>query len=365
MAVVPYRWCVGVVYPRDSVMPHSHPVDGYVLTQSEMAIIADGLRGKPVTFEHTGIARAVKDMSAAGRYSSMDVIRSLNTVSHGNAAASPVGIVTDVWRCADGAWRCAFRINEQLFPRTCAMIDANSLGALSISHLHTLPPTALEVSLCHKPARPQCFVEQSFRALDGCQKYKAFTSQHANTDMEVTVATPAAPSMAEALASMTAEHRLLVSAAFNDMQSTVERLGIDGKKNQERVQELERASVVDKQMLKSQIETFLGQIDANTLKQYGMEDTARVTDNMCGEDPAHIRRTVDRLLMCCNQHMFRERMASDRAPETKRKAVAPPQPLFDPVAETSSTPRSHAPTAAAANSPADLLRRALYEFNDA
>ena len=48
-------------------------------------------------------------------------------------------------------------INQDLFPRTAAMIAANSLGELSLSHLQRPDgPVPLEVSLCHRAARPMC-----------------------------------------------------------------------------------------------------------------------------------------------------------------------------------------------------------------
>lgn len=343
------RWYVGVYYPRPLDMPATHTVDGYVLCHTFLAQIASGLPGKPITYEHQGIAQAAAALGPKDTYTGTEIIRSLNSVAKESAVMHAIGVVADAWEGLDGAWRCMFRINARLFPRTVTMIAAKSLGQLSLSHLHGATPAPLEVSLCNRAARPGCHIEYTCARLKDALQYKANTLGTSHSTMDSQPAAPA--TISDVLTALSPEHRSLVSAAFTDMDTKLINLNKTNEKSTERVKELETASSVDKSLLKQQITQFLSQISESTRARYAIADSNAVAATLCGNNADSMRRTVDKLLMCCSSVMFEDRIPVDQA---KRK-TAPSENTNNDV-----TPPAFEPADTSASA---QLRSALSAFN--
>lgn len=343
-----HRYYTGVFYPRADAMPEAHAVSGYLLSEQDLEHVCVNLPGKPVTFEHSGIAHAAHALGVRVSYSGHDVIKSLNAAAAKHPRMHAVGVVLDAWKSTDGCWRCTFMLNAKLYPRTVSMIAAGCLGELSLSHISGGTPAPLEVSLCSRAARPCCVIECWRDTLHGAQHYKALTRLPVLTEPTMDATTPPPTPMAGALAALTPEQRNLVSAAFADMEkaAALQRDAMDA--STQKVALLETAANVDKDLLRSQINTFLSQIKDTTRAQYGIQDADAVANTICSDNPDTMRRTVDRLLMCCSQVMFARRGAS---PEDSLKRVA-----YDPADDAAATFEPAAPSAA------DQLRAALKAF---
>lgn len=146
----------GVFYPRPGVVVNNG-VPGYELDRRSTQRLCDQLVGCPITLEHHGIATISKYLSK--NPDGTEVIRALNNAANvtGKHNARPIGIISNAYENARGEFVCIFNINTTAFSSLCALINSHVLRGLSLSHFHdeTLP---LEVSLCQRPARPECFI---------------------------------------------------------------------------------------------------------------------------------------------------------------------------------------------------------------
>ena len=361
--MAPHMWCAGVYYPRAEDI-EDNGIEGYVLTEDELATVAARLVGKPVTFEHKGIEGASAALPTNA--SSMEVIRSLNREARADSLRAPVGVVTNAWKTAGGEWMCAIRINAQLFPRLASLVREGVLSGLSMSHFHTDDPAPLEVSLCAEPARPGCHVRAGSRCFASPEQLKVYIADSVCVPQRATMdtspndsAAPAAPlTMDAVLKSMSAEHRSLISAAFADMNKKVDATEAANKEMKAKQDEIEKAAETDKKLLNHQLQTLMSQLDEDTKSRFNINfDNCR--SNMVEEnDPATIRRTVDRLLMCCN-HTLMQRAGAG----SKRKADA--MQLETPAAPAEPEAPAAVFEPAAASSPssaADQLRAALASY---
>jgi len=122
---------VGVYYPcpRD-IRPNG--VEGFALTTLELLAISQQLVGKPITYEHRGIASACDRLeSAASVYTSDSLITSLNKEAARDVLRAPVGLVERTCRSWSGAWLCTLVVDGSRFPRLCAMIESGALTGLA------------------------------------------------------------------------------------------------------------------------------------------------------------------------------------------------------------------------------------------
>ena len=165
------------------------------------------------------------------------------------------------------------------------------------------------------------------------------------------------PTLADVLTGMDPVHRNLVSAAFGDMDTKMAALHASNSKNKERVSELETASSVDKDLLKQQITQFLSQISESTRARYAMADTDAVSNTLCGDNADSMRRTVDKLLMCCSSVMFDERAGAGPVTPKRRHE----EDIADVSAPPAPAPARFEPGDKSASS---KLRDALSAFNN-
>ena len=369
-------WYVGVYYPgRGKVVDNG--VRGFELTHLELGVIATQLVGMPVTYEHKGIATAVGDNAAlhVSPLCTEQVFAALNKAALDDVIRAPVGVIVDAWQAWNGDWMCAFFLKNILYPRLSAMIDGGSLAGLSLSHLHGACPQALEVSLCVTPARPACTVVAGpFASPCERERYKAITcappcilsasSSHAGHPSKMAVndssAAPTATNMAQVLAAMTDADRTLISAAFNDMNQKLDATKTQNEALTSQYAEIEKAAVVDKRLLQSQLDVFLGQLDDPTKQRFNLTPAACTSGVVEASDVNTMRRNVDRLLMCCNSVMMQGGHTPANAGVVTRKRSASVHDAAD--ADVGGHPQSSTFEPAAVASPADALRNALRQF---
>ena len=71
-----------------------------------------------------------------------------------------VGYVQKGVEGLDGRWYCSFAVDSGSYPIVPMLIKSGALGGLSLTHYHEKPKlTPLEISLCLRPARPECMIK--------------------------------------------------------------------------------------------------------------------------------------------------------------------------------------------------------------
>lgn len=363
---------MGAFYPAARQM-ETNGVDGYVLSTLELIQIAQQLRSKPLTYEHVGIAGACEWMERrGGDVSTERVVAGLNAAAQADLLGSPIGVVLDAWRAADGTWLCSFAIDHRTHPRLCALVDSGTLRGLSLSHYHGILPEALEVSLCSTPARPGCSVTAGpFDAPDGLRKYKARSLSVASphpclVTMSALESPPA--DMSDVLKQLTPENRKLISAAFASMDAELATVHKTNASLKNAAASVLRSEDLDKRLLTSQLETLLSQFDEQTKERHNIS-MQTCKDGIVDENNASaMRRNFDRVLLCCNSALMQQKADGTTGSKRKRdpgdtdgtgEANAAP-PTFEPfaspspVADTTPDPQS---------TPASALRAALAAFD--
>ena len=109
----------GMIYPpelRDNGVP------GFVIGEEERGKLMQRLVGCPITYNHLGVVKAVSRIGENA--TKTEILRSMQ--QNVGAAEKPVGLVVDAWVGVGGACRCAFVVNQDMFPRLCAMIESGS-----------------------------------------------------------------------------------------------------------------------------------------------------------------------------------------------------------------------------------------------
>ena len=313
-----YQYYVGVYYPQKL---SDNGVPGYILSPSSLRVVAEKLVGCPITFEHAGIEQAAEKLGS--KPSSTAVIQALQTQSKktNDLTQRPVSVISDAYQNANGEWLCVFAIDVNLFPRLVAMICGGSLTGLSLSHFESsagAPPVPLEVSLCQQPARPGCYMRAvALPSLTAVKLYKAFDLSMAQSErrhlctMSADNTSKSAPATAAAdndihtaLEAMTEKQRSLVSAALDSMQKRITAAEKSAKEATEENEVMKNAAAIDKQLLRSQIESFMTFIGEDNSRKFGIT-TKSLNDQLLNSDsPDHMRRCVDRMLMCCNSHLM-------------------------------------------------------------
>lgn len=359
---------VGVYYPTGADVV-DNGLAGYVLEGDDLRAIAAQLPTLPITFEHQGIRNAVSGILGDHKAcSAANVVAGLKASAREDVLHAPVGVVVAAWQAACGAWLCWFAVDSARFPRLCAMIDSGAMRGLSLSHLHGENVTALEVSICVRPARPKCFVLAGpFDTPCQVQRYKEVSivrgtqaATMASTTTPTAAMVPTPPAIDAVISAMTPEHRVLISAAFDDMAKQLEATAAQNAQLKKSYHQIENAAKVDKGLLTRQIETFLGQLDETTMAQFGLSIDGCKAEMVQQEDACAIRRGVDRMLMCCNHVMMtRGAEANKRKRHYDDVGARPAEAMQPDAAQTATTLFDPA----ASNSPADELRAALSAFD--
>lgn len=164
-------------------------------------------------------------------------------------------------------------------------------------------------------------------------------------------------SMASVLKSLSPESRTLISAAFASMDKQLKATETTNARLEKDAAQARRSEEIDKKLLSSQLETLLSQIDETTKQQHNLNmDT--LNDGLVNEmDAGMMRRTVDRVLLCCNNAL----MQKNNEKETqKRKRPVDDQGGPEPAQETFEPFSNSQP---AKQDAASMLRQALQTFD--
>jgi hypothetical protein len=301
--MVALKFYAGYVYPPRHVCVDKFDVAGFALSAEELCDIQRRLPGCPITYEHAGIEEASSRMGMLPTATA--TIKTLNKCAQesGDMKKCPVGIVQSAFFCADGGLVCCFVINSNAFPRMCTIIDSKLLRGLSLTHFHGNVVVPLEVSLCSAPARPECFVTFFGNSAKDILWYKARRCAARITPVMTTTAppaaAPAATTMKALLESLQPSERDLIAAALDTFKSKIAEETSKNAELQAQHDALTKANAVDKSMLESQVQAFLGAVGPSTASQFGLEPST-CAQNINSENPEIVRRQIDRMLMCCN-----------------------------------------------------------------
>merc|ERR1719149_304900 len=136
----------------------------------------------------------------------------------------------------------------------------------------------------------------------------------AAADSTPATATAASPSMAQVLEAMCPNDRKMISAAFDDMNAQLDTTKKENEKLSSQYAQIEQASAVDKQLLSSQIDTFLSQLDSDTKQRFNItqescrsgvveadDSSRRWRGAMAKRPPSTARKRGVRRLLCARR----------------------------------------------------------------
>lgn len=304
--------------PSDEALALGMP-PGYWLSNIELSQLSRLAGGIPLTFEHTGINKAVEDVISRGDVLDSKNIRyRLDKLALQNPVHTIIGSITNFWQSAGGAWWATMYIDD-VYDAIVWLVKKNHMRGVSLTHIadpksQSLIP--LEVSLCKVPARPRCYVykmfERPFDALEYMRSLKRGdildpTKEHSykmateEVKAEVIAASEAAaaPTMSrieEVLQSLAPEHRKLVEDRLVTASTNMEKA----------IQEMEktkRLSNITESNLKAQLGVLKAHIDPEVLTNCHIDNEQYLQD-LYSDNANDVRRTLDRVLIAANMTLM-------------------------------------------------------------
>lgn len=317
-------YCVGVYHPR----PGKYDMPG------DYDLSADVLRAmridhRPVTVEHTGIRSAVAELTSQNReLTPASVGGALDAIGNG---AEPVGIVVHSTEGADGRFYALFAVDNETYPSVPFLIRAGALRGLSLTHKIGTPPLALELSLCVRPARPECHVLRVSSSLTDQLDYLRTAIIPPSTMENKTPLQTVIDNLPEA-------DRTLVTARFADLMSALDTVKgelKDAKETSDREiaaakEAVTQNATVNSKLLEQQIRMMSEQLNPEIREAYYCEADPLI-EELTSDNGATVLRATDRMICACNKQMMQMRADSvtTRPSAPKRKAEAelePPAP---------------------------------------
>ena len=327
-------FCVGIYHPKPG--KHDLPPD-YVLTAEELRELE--VADRPVTVEHAGIREAVAQLVAQDKpLDPSGIGTTLESLGDGHAV--PVGVVITTGEGADGRFYALFAIDDDKFSSLPLLIRAGALRGISLTHRVGTPPLALELSLCNRPARPECYVLTSSKSLDDQASYL----RKLITRTAPTMTTEQTP-LQTVLEALPEEQRKIVAANFNDMLALVEKMKaqvaeseekiiLANKKAEEHLAQVTASTEANNKMLEAQVKMMSEQLNPSLRETYFCE-APNLLEELNSGDAATVRRATDRMICACNRQMMEDRANQRKAsvarttPVEKRKATEELQPTED------------------------------------
>ena len=318
---------VGTFHP----LPGKYPMPpGYNLTRAELLSMRyDKL---PVTVEHNGIRQAVSALLERGAALTPAAVGAALDGLGGDRV--PVGIVHHAAEGADGRFYALFAVDDA-FPVIPMLVRAGALRGLSLTHQVNVPPLALEISLCMRPARPECSVLRASPCLRDQLDY-----------LRELITRPAMESktpLQAAIDSMSDTDKQLVTARFADLMAAIDKAN-EQVKTAEAVSaaavtaanEKAKQTATNTDLFESQITMLCDQIDPGIREAYFCEAKPMI-EELTSEHTATVLRAADRMICACNKQMMEMRASAVTRP--KRKAEAEPEvegddPISRALAET-------------------------------
>jgi hypothetical protein len=374
-------YLVGVYHPKPG--KYSLP-PGYDLTRDQLQAIS--IQNIPLTIEHSGIFQAVKDVDHAG--AGIDGKRigdALDRIAEQDALKAPVGVVVEGRESEiDGRWYCLAGLDLETYSDIPFLVNVGALKGLSLTHVEASSLVAVEISLCHHPARPECFVYKVCPTYVEAQKYMRACCSKADLrtspagNMSNETATDASPSLTfnEAIDAMDDSTRNIVAAKFDQMVKAVEaaqknqaqanKLKDEAEKRASDLQKTKSAQDANYQLLKQQLGIMGQRFNKDILDNYSCTPE-QLVDEFKSSDEAVLKSGLQRVIMACNHQLMianARNLDVDKEQSRKRRATEQIQP--EPASDLKITAASAqvATPAAASTDPRDILRHAVQRLDD-
>lgn len=356
-------YLVGVYHPRPG--KHDLPA-GYDLSRENLQQI--NVKNVPLTIEHRGIFEAVDRLSVLNNpISGATIGAELDKLAETtDELAKPVGVVIEGRESRrDSRWYCLCAVDTDSIEIVPFLIEKGALRGLSLTHLTGETLTGTEISLCYKPARPECYVQRMFRSLSPaleymrsqCSPLSASMSDSEVAKMETTE--PKIETFDDAVEAMDPAVREIVAARFEEMVKKVQQ-------EHDRANELEKTKntlKINSDLMKAQIEQMSKNMDPEVQRVYACSPE-QLSSEFESSNEAIFKHAAQRMLMACNHQLMmanaKKIAPSAPKPQTpKRKAetqevVPEPKLLAASAAAAVETP--------APETPKDRLAAALSKF---
>lgn len=340
--------CVSAISPLDSPSIHEsmlygiavyHPLPGkhdlppdYALSREELASMP--IENIPLTIEHLGIREAVSSlMSKNTELTPQRVGEELDKMG---AEKTPVGIVVGNSEGADKRWYAIFAVDDVSFPIVPFLIKSGALRGVSLTHRVGSEPLALELSLCVRPARPECYVLRLGHNLSEQLHYL----RTAIIQSSMSETTP----LQRVMESLPEEDRKLVTARFADLMSAIDGAKSDLAEVKEENERMKKdASIanasINNSILRNQIKMMSDQLDPEIREAFYCDGDS-LMEELTSDHSETVLRAADRMICACNKQMMQMRANNLplRPSPPKRKA----ETLEEPVVEQSADPITRA-----------------------
>lgn len=331
------QYFVGVYHPR----PGAHTLPkGYDLPRERLANI--NVENLPLTIEHKGIFDAIDSLGVQSKeINGRAVGEALDDLSKSDSLKAPVGLIVNGCESTrDGRWYCLGAINTELYSDIPFLIESAAMRGLSLTHIESDAPVPVEISLCHQPARPECFVEAVFDSLGNAQRYmrarchqtiKAANKAMADAAMTDPSAKPDVKTFDDAIEAMDENVRGIVAAAYQKMVDAVEsakrkQTEAESTRDQaeKRATELERTRdtmALNHNLVKNQLKIMSERFSPEILENYSCSPE-QLTEEFGSNDQATMMNGLHRVIMACNHQLMLSNGQALGAAETSRKRRA-------------------------------------------
>lgn len=298
---------VGIYHPRPGV--YELPA-GYDLNRDKLNYI--DVSNIPVTVEHSGIFECVENLTKAGKaISGQTVGEELDRLALGNSLKAPIGVVVSGQESEiDGKWYCLCGIDNSVYTEVPFMIDAGALRGISLTHLDDGDVTGAEISLCHHPARPECYVLKCFDSFDTALMYmrERCRRQVSKTAMADTTASsaPKVETFDDAVNAMSESVRTIVAAKFDAMVKAVESAQtkqVDAETKAAELEKTQNTLKINTNLLKNQIKIMGERFSPELLQNYSCTPDQLNTE-FNSADEAVLKNGLQRVLMACNHQLM-------------------------------------------------------------
>lgn len=383
-------YAVGVYHPR----PGAYNLPGdYDLSRAQLASI--DVTNVPLTIEHRGIFDAVGRLAERKQAITAESVGAeLDDLATTDALKAPVGVVVEGRESArDGRWYCLLAIDNDQFDVIPFLIRTRALAGLSLTHLTGTTLTGTEISLCFRPARPECYVLHVSVALPTAMQYIRDrctpvdpTPAIMAASVDTAIAQPPAEGISvpapqsarletfdDAVNAMDTRVREIVAARFQSMVRTVEA----AKKRADDAEKTRNVMKINTDLLKSQIEQMSKNMTPEVQRVYSC--TADQLNQEFSSDSADVlKHAAQRMLMACNHQLMIANaktigdVANEVGPLRKRRAPADVDELIEPTPVTNnpvtitaaSAEASAAAPSAVPTDPKQLLADAISRFQE-
>lgn len=315
---------------------------GYWLEENELCKMAKMAGGIPLTFEHSGITKAVETLVSSGsRLDSKNVRYQLEELSKQNPVNTIIGTITAFWKSASGAWWVNLHLDDK-FDSIAWLINRSHVRGVSLTHIEdatTNEKIPLEVSLCKVPARPQCFIYRGFRRPFEAIEYMRSMQRGDIADPtsvtmasinetpaveqtpETTTTPPLLSRIEEVLEGLSAENRKIIEDRLITASSNMD-------KAISQMEETKRLSNITESNLKAQVGVLKAHIDPEILTNCHIDNEQYLAD-LYSNNANDVRRTLDRVLIAANMTLmnYKNKMyqSSSEKSGSKRARVEEPK----------------------------------------